>query len=166
MGARILVACVGNIFLGDDGFGVEVAHRLAQRSLPDGVRVVDFGIRSYDLAYAIMEDWDLVILVDAVSRGGKPGTIYTIEPELPAAGTVPGGVTFDAHAMNPASVLQLVGALGGRCRRMLVVGCEPTTFDPGDDGQIGVSAPVGAAIDEAVAVIERLTSGAANAMAA
>ena len=86
---RILVACIGNIFLGDDGFGVEVARRFADRPLPEGVRLVDFGIRSYDLAYAMMEDWELIILVDAVPRGGEPGTVYVIEPELPAPDASP-----------------------------------------------------------------------------
>jgi hydrogenase maturation protease len=147
----ILVACVGNIFLGDDGFGVEVARQFAGRVLPAGVRVVDFGIRSYDLAYALMEDWDLVVLVDAVPRGGQPGSVYLIEPELPAGeGMAP---AIDAHAMNPVAVLQLVAALGGKMPRMLVVGCEPA--ETGDEGGgMELSEPVRAAVDEAVRVIE------------
>jgi hydrogenase maturation protease len=80
MKGKLLVAGIGNIFLGDDAFGVEVVKRLAQRPLPEGVRVVDFGIRSYDLAYALMDDWDLAILVDALPRGGEAGTVYTVEP--------------------------------------------------------------------------------------
>jgi hypothetical protein len=72
---NILIACIGNIFLGDDAFGVEVARRLANQALPEGVRVIDFGIRSYDLAYALMDDWEFVILVDAAPRGGLPGTV-------------------------------------------------------------------------------------------
>jgi hydrogenase maturation protease len=166
MAGRVLVACVGNIFLGDDAFGVEMAQRLAQRSLPEGVTVVDFGIRSYDLAYALMDDWDLVILVDTLSRGGKPGTLYTLEPELPERGDAAGSGGFDAHTMNPVSVLQLVSALGGKCGRMLVVGCEPATVEPNADGQTGLSEPVRAAVEEAVAMVEQLIAGAGRATAA
>ncbi len=154
MERRILVACIGNIFLGDDGFGVEVARRLAQRSLPEGVRVVDFGIRSYDLAYALMDDWELVILVDAVPRGGQPGTVYVIEPELPAADT-PQSPALDAHTMNPVAALQLVSVLGGEVKRMIVVGCEPSPVDPEEAG-LELSAPVLGAVDEAITAVEEL----------
>ena len=140
---RILVACIGNIFLGDDGFGVEVARRFAERPLPEGVRLVDFGIRSYDLAYAMMEDWELIILVDAVPRGGEPGTVYVIEPELPAPDASQSPV-LDAHTMNPVAALQMVALLGGgrefptraavspngTVKRIFVVGCEPSLADP------------------------------------
>jgi hydrogenase maturation protease len=151
----VLVACVGNIFLGDDGFGVEVARRLAERKLPDGVRVVDFGIRSYDLAYALMEDWDLTVLVDAVPRGGEPGTIYVIEPELPSGSVTP---ALDAHAMNPVAVLQMVAALGGAVKRMLVVGCEPARGQANEEAAMDLSEPVRAAVDEAVRVVEELVA--------
>jgi len=160
---KILVACIGNIFLGDDGFGVEVARHLSQRSIPEGVRVVDFGIRSYDLAYALMDDWDFVILVDAVPRGGEPGTIYVIEPELPAA-DAPQAPALDAHTMNPVAVLQMVALLspeqakfarGGEGKRIVIVGCEPSSADPEEAG-MELSAPVRAAVDEAVRVIEEL----------
>lgn len=153
MSGKVLVACVGNVFLGDDAFGVEVAKKLAERPLPAGVSVVDFGIRSYDLAYALMNEWDLKILVDALPRGGKPGTIYVLEPELPAN---VGQEALDAHSMNPVAVLQLVGALGGEVGRLLVVGCEPETVETGNEGEMGLSPPVQAAVDEAVRVIERL----------
>ena len=157
---KILVASVGNIFLGDDAFGVEVAKRLSQRALPEGVKVVDFGIRSYDLAYALMDEdaWDLVILVDALSRGGMPGTLYALEPELPEGGETP--AEFDAHTMNPDGVLQLVAALGGQPGRMLVVGCEPATVEPDLEGNIGLSPAAEAAADEAVGMIEELISRA------
>ena len=153
MNGKVLVACVGNVFLGDDAFGVEVAKRLAGRQLPEGVSVIDFGIRSYDLAYALMNDWDLKILVDALPRGGNPGTIYVMEPELP---TNVGQDALDAHSMNPVAVLQLVGALGGEVGRLLVVGCEPETVEPSAEGEMGLSGPVGAAVEEAVRVIEGL----------
>jgi hydrogenase maturation protease len=156
MNPSILVAGVGNIFLGDDAFGVEVAQRLARRALPEYVRVVDFGIRSYDLAYALMEPWELVILVDAVSRGDEPGTVYVIEPELPLPGELPAELGFDAHSMNPVSVLQLVSKLGGTVSRILVVGCEPTSVDADEGGLIGISKPVQAAVDEAIHMIEEL----------
>ena len=116
---KVLVAGVGNIFLGDDAFGVEVVQRLASRALPEHVSVVDFGIRSYDLAYALMEPWELVILVDAVSRGEEPGTVYLIEPELPQPGESPDESAFDAHSMNPVSVLQLVEQTGRQVRAHL-----------------------------------------------
>lgn len=156
MNRKILVACVGNVFLGDDAFGVEVAKRLAGRQLPAGVSVIDFGIRSYDLAYALMNDWDLEILVDALPRGGNPGTIYVMEPEVPANVSQE---ALDAHSMNPVAVLQLVGALGGKVGRLLVVGCEPETIEPSAEGEMGLSDAVGAAVDEAVRVIENLIAG-------
>lgn len=154
MNGEVLVAGIGNIFLGDDAFGVEVAQRLATRPLPEGVKVVDFGIRSYDLAYALMEDWDLVILVDALPGEGKPGTLYIMQPQLPSDGEVP--ASLDAHTMNPVAVLQMVSALGGRVGRMLVVGCEPATVEPDDAGEMGLSAPVMSAVDEAARVVEEL----------
>ena len=122
-GARtVLIAGIGNVFLGDDGFGVEVARRLAERELPAGVKVADFGIRGMDLAYELQEDYDAAVLVDAVPRGGEPGTLYVIEPELEAAGPV-----LDAHAMDPVRVLGLARTLGTLPPRVLVVGCEPAT---------------------------------------
>jgi hydrogenase maturation protease len=151
---KILVAGIGNIFLGDDAFGCEVAQRMSKRQLPQDVVVKDFGIRSYDLAYALMEEWELVILVDALPQDGEPGTVYTFEPELPADTETT--LSLDAHIMNPVAVVRLVGALGGRVGRMLVVGCEPATVQPDDDGNIGLSMHVAAAVDEAIRVIEEL----------
>lgn len=151
---KILIAGIGNIFLGDDAFGVEVAQQLIQRLLPANVQVLDYGIRSYDLAYALMQEWELVILVDAVPRGENPGTVYTIEPELSELDTAP---SLDAHTMNPVSVLQLVRALGGEPARVLVVGCEPMKLEPDETtGEIGLSAPVRRAVNVAIEVIEEL----------
>lgn len=150
---NVLVAGIGNIFLGDDAFGVELAKCLVQHELPLDVRVVDFGIRSYDLAYALMEDWDFVILADALPRGGVPGTLYTMEVEsLPD----PQSMTLDAHTMDPVAVLQLVEKLGGRLGRILIVGCEPETVEFGSDERLGLSAPVAAAIDNAVCMVKEL----------
>src|SRR5947209_15032646 len=101
MSKRILIAGIGNVFLADDGFGVEVATRLSDRPLPEGVQVVDFGIRGTDLVYALLEERDVVIFVDTGPRGGKPGTLYLIEPEVRESGDV----TIDTHGMDPVKVL-------------------------------------------------------------
>ena len=155
---RILIAGIGNIFLGDDAFGVEVAQRLVGRAWPEGVSVVDYGIRGFDLAYAMMADIDITILVDAAPRGEPPGTLFVLEPDLAELNAAP-EMEIETHAMNPVAVLRLVSALGGQPRRVLVVGCEPASFGP-DEGQMGLSEPVQAAVAEAVtmvaALVERL----------
>jgi hydrogenase maturation protease len=154
----VLVAGIGNIFMGDDAFGCEVARRLAGRQLPEGVRVVDFGIRGFDLAYAIMDGPDVTVFVDATPRGGEPGTLYTIEPdlsELNEAGE--GGIIVETHGMNPLKVLGMVKAMGGEFRRILLVGCEPETLG-GEEGMMGLSEPVAASLDEAVRVVESLVA--------
>ena len=150
---RILVAGIGNIFLGDDGWGVELAKRLAARSLPPGVDVVDYGIRGMDLAYDLLEDWDAAVLLDAVPRGQAPGTLYVIEPDVED-----GDVAVEAHAMNPVSVLLLARSLGAPARRTLVVGCEPRTVpDLGaGDPLVELSAPVRASLDAATDLVESL----------
>lgn len=153
MARSILIAGIGNIFLGDDAFGVEVAQRMAGRTLPDGVRVVDFGIRSFDLAYALLDRPDAAILVDALSRGEAPGTLYVIEPDLAELGELSPAV--EGHSLDPVKALQLVRALGGEPGRILVVGCEPATLES-EDGRIGLSAPVQAAVDEAIGMVESL----------
>jgi hydrogenase maturation protease len=149
----ILVAGIGNVFLADDAFGVEVARRLAERELPLGVKVADFGIRGMDLAYELQEDYDAAILVDAVPRGEAPGTLYVIEPDLLTAEPV-----LDAHAMDPVRVLGLARTLGSLPPRVLVVGCEPSTAMSLDDEELvmGLSPPVRAAMEEAVALVESL----------
>jgi hydrogenase maturation protease len=154
---RVLIAGVGNIFLGDDAFGVEVAQRLARRPQPDGVRVVDFGIRGLDLAYALLDGYDAVVLVDALPRGGPPGTLYVLEPD--AAPAAPGtGAVIEAHGMDPAKVLQMVAALGGQVERLLVVGCEPRPPEEWADMDMEMSRPVRAAVDEAVPLVESLAA--------
>ncbi len=156
---RILIAGIGNIFLGDDAFGVEVAQRLAHRHLPEEVRVVDFGIRGLDLTYALLDGYEAVILVDAAPRGGPPGTLYVIEPargEPAEAGE--DGVLIETHSMDPVKVLRLVEAMGAEVGRLLVVGCEPAKVEDLDDMQMGLSEPVRLAVDEAVRLIEALTA--------
>jgi hydrogenase maturation protease len=152
---RILVAGIGNVFLGDDGFGVALADRLARREQPAGVDVVDFGIRGMDLAYAMLDGCDAVVLLDATPRGEAPGTLYVIEPELDE-----GHLAVDTHGMDPVKVLGLVRALGGTPPRTLVVGCEPQTRMTGEEGVVAavLSEPVRAALDEAVRLVEELIS--------
>ena len=155
---RVLIACVGNIFLGDDAFGVEVARRLSSRELPGEVRVVDFGIRGLDLTYALLDGYEAVILVDATPRGGTPGTLYVLEPDvngLPGPGAA---CLVEGHSMDPVKVLSVVGAMGGKVERLLLVGCEPSTSDDPEEMRDGLSEPVLAALDEAVVLIESLAA--------
>jgi hydrogenase maturation protease len=161
MTPRLLIACIGNIFLGDDAFGVEVARRLAGRPRPEGVRLVDFGIRGYDLALALLDDaTDIAILVDAAPRGEPPGTLYVIEPEWEErnGSDANDASPIEAHSLDPVKVLRLVLALGGRPKRVFLVGCEPTPFDEDDDPSMELSAPVLAAVDEAVVLVESLVA--------
>ena len=156
----ILVAGIGNIFLGDDGFGVEVARQLASHQHVGSVRVADYGIRGFDLAFALLDEPAATILIDAMPRGGEPGTVYVLEPELDADGAEASPDhaegSFQGHAMTPASVFALVRALGGRPSNVTVVGCEPLTFGPENEGCMGLSEPVAGAVAEAVAVVEQL----------
>jgi hydrogenase maturation protease len=152
--AAILVAGIGNIFQGDDAFGCEVAQLLARKHPSPGVRVIDFGIRGLDLIYALLDAPELTILVDAVSRGGEPGTLYVIEPDLDDLDG-PGEATLDAHSMDPVQVLRAVKAMGGYLRRVLLVGCEPADLG-GEEGRMGLTPPVMAVIEQAAAMVESL----------
>ena len=158
---KILVAGLGNIFQGDDAFGVEVAQRLIGRPQPDGVTVVDFGIRGLDLTYALMDGYDAAILIDAAQRGHPPGTVSVVEPEGRAARDLePGDLMIyspmiSGHDLDPAKVLEVVAALGGACGRIVLVACEPLDCG-GEDGAMGLSGPVTAAIEPAVATVEGL----------
>jgi hydrogenase maturation protease len=158
---RILVAGIGNIFLGDDGFGVEVARRLSESEFPEGVRVRDFGIRGYDLAYALLDGYDLVILVDATPRGSTPGTLYVIEPEVSDEAVEPQATVLDAHAMNPMSVLELAKRMGPVSSRILLVGCEPATLG-GEEGRMGLSETVAAVVDQAALLVTKLVADASE----
>jgi len=151
---RILVAGIGNIFFGDDAFGCEVASQLRRKPLPEGVRVIDFGIRSYDLAYAIMDGYDATILVDATPQGSAPGTIYLIEPDLKKLDELP-DEAVNAHSMNPVRVLQLVRSLGGKPGWLRVVGCEPAVLET-EEGAMGLSEKVQGAVAPAIEMIETL----------
>jgi hydrogenase maturation protease len=152
-GRRILVAGIGNVFLGDDGFGVALADRLARTELPPGVEVVDYGIRGMDLAYAVHDGWDVVVFLDAMPRGLPPGTLSVLEPDLDGL-----EASVDAHGMDPVKVLGLARALGGALPRVLVVGCEPRDVMRGDEEDVvaAVSEPVRAALDEGVRLMQSL----------
>jgi hydrogenase maturation protease len=156
--SRTLVAGVGNIFLGDDGFGVEVARRLGDRKLPEGVSVADFGIRGVHLAYELLNGYNVLVLIDAVSRGEPPGTVSIIEPYSDPDSELSRGdgtlAAMDAHGMNPEAVLAMVEDMGGHLDRVLIVGCEPEQVEEG----IGLSEPVEAAIDRAVEAVEQLVA--------
>jgi hydrogenase maturation protease len=143
---RALVAGIGNIFFADDGFGVEVARRLDEREVPAGARFADFGIRGVHLAYELLDGYDLLVLVDAMSLGEPPGTLTVIEVETDAAEPVGG---LDAHTMTPATVLANLERLGGRVERIVVVACQPATIEEG----IGLSPVVGAAVDRAADLV-------------
>jgi hydrogenase maturation protease len=156
MSGGILVAGVGNVLLGDDGFGVEVARRLATEALP--AEVADFGIRGVHLAYQLLDGYDTVILVDALSRGEAPGTLFVMEPDVE---NVPPRMLMDGHGLDPATVLGMVKLLGGAVRRILVVGCEPADTSEG----MGLSAPVAQAVDEAVRLVRRLVGESKEARA-
>jgi hydrogenase maturation protease len=154
-GPRVLVAGIGNVFLADDGFGVAVAQRLADRPWPPGVDVRDFGIRGMDLAYAMQREYDAVILVDAAPLGAAPGTLSVID----AATDADGPLAVDAHGMDPVKVLALARALGRVPPRVLVVACEPervVAADAWEEMEMGLSAPVAAALEGAASLVTSL----------
>ncbi|MCA1689524.1 MAG: hydrogenase maturation protease [Actinobacteria bacterium] len=158
----MLVAGIGNVFMGDDGFGVEVAAQLAERELPDGVDVADFGIRGMDLAYALVDGYEAALLVDACPRGQAPGTLEVIEPDVDPHAFV----GFEAHGLDPVGVLHFAQQFGPLPPRTFVVGCEPLRMSDPDDGKLDgeLSPPVRAAIEPAVdlivSLIDELLKGA------
>jgi hydrogenase maturation protease len=147
MSDRVLVAGLGNVFLGDDGFGVEVVRRLAHQPLPPGVRVIDAGIRSLHLAFDLLDQPQLLLVIDTVRRGGTPGSLYLLEPILDGEGAV-----ADGHAMDLRAVKAGVEALGGRMPPVLLVGCEPACLDEG----LGLSAVVERSIEPALQMVSRV----------
>lgn len=155
MSGGVLVAGIGNIFSSDDGFGVEVANRLAaEADLPAGTRVKEYGIRGVHLAYELLDGCDVLILVDALAMGEPPGTVAVIEPE-PGGGISPDDDppdALDAHSMTPDVVFGTLAHLGGEVGRVLIVGCQPATLVDG----IGLSPPVAAAVDGAVDLCQQL----------
>jgi hydrogenase maturation protease len=158
---RILVAGIGNIFLGDDAFGVEVVRRLMARSLPADARIIDFGIRGLDLAYALQDNYETTILIDAFPHSQTPGTVSVVEPDLNEIASAPNGLV-EAHSMHPLNVLRMAAAMNGSLNRVLLVGCEPESLG-GDEGYMGLSKSVQAAVEDAVntteVLIKRLLAG-------
>jgi hydrogenase maturation protease len=148
----VLVAGIGNLFLGDDGFGPEVARRMAAAEsgepVPDGVRVVDYGIRGMHLAYDLLDGVGALVLVDALPGEGPAGTLTVLEvgPDDLGDGE------FDAHGMDPVAVLASLEAMGGRLPPTYVVGCRPADLSEG----IGLSDPVAQAVGDAVVTVRRL----------
>jgi len=145
---KLLVAGIGNIFLGDDGFGPEVARKLAAEPI-EGVKIEDYGIRGLHLAYELVAGYDRAFLIDAVPRGGEPGTLYVLEPELAETPATP-----DAHRMDLENVFAFLKLAGGEPPPITIVGCEPSTAEEA----IGLSEPVRAAVAPAVQLIRRLVS--------
>ena len=147
---KLLVAGIGNIFFGDDGFGPEVARELAREPIED-VKIEDYGIRGLHLAYELISGYDRAILIDAVPRGGIPGTLYVIEPEVRNSGAPP-----DAHRMDLENVFAFVRTLGGEAPPITLVGCEPSTADE----EMGLTEPVRNAVRPAVDLVRRLIADA------
>jgi hydrogenase maturation protease len=158
--SKILVAGIGNIFLGDDAFGSEVARRLMVERLPPEVRVIDFGIRTYDLAYAIMDGYDVTILIDITAQGQAPGTVYLIEPDLNQLEQLDANLA-DAHSMNPARVLQMLRRFGSSPGKLYLVGCEPAILEV-EDGQIGMSETVEKSVPQAIEWVKTLVHDLLN----
>lgn len=156
---RILVAGVGNIFCGDDAFGVEVVRLLLRRqAFSSAVDVRDFGVKGIDLAYALTDGYDIAIIVDAAKRGLSPGAISIIEAEQPAVGEDPPQALFPSlHELDPAKVMSLIAMLGGGCERIYFVVCEPLTLGD-EEGRMGLSHVVAAAIEPSVRIVEKLIS--------
>jgi hydrogenase maturation protease len=148
---RVLVAGIGNVFRTDDGFGPEVARRLAALPWPAGVRVVDYGIRGMHLAYDLLDPWDALVLIDALPDRGEVGSVALLE----IGGEQPGGAALDAHGMDPATVLASLAALGGRLPpRTLLVGCQ--VAETGDG--MGLTPGVEAAVDTAARAVQTVVA--------
>ena len=134
------MAGIGNIFFGDDGFGVETVQELLRGPIPADVRVEDFGIRGYDLASALVAGYDAAIFVDAIRRRQPPGTLCLLELDPPGpAGE--GHAGFDGHSLDPVAALRLAATFGAPASRLYLVGCEPAVLET-DNGEIGLSEPV------------------------
>jgi hydrogenase maturation protease len=156
MSDGILIACIGNIFLGDDGFGYEVAKALSGVDLGSAVYVVDYGIRGFDLAYALLEPRQAVILVDAVAHGGAAGTQYLMQPAETAS--IGEGNHIDPHSMDPVRVLETARSLGKVSAEVFIVGCEPSDFGDELEGRMGLSEPVAAAIPGTIHLLRDLVA--------
>lgn len=147
----ILVAGVGNAWLRDDGFGGEVARRLQERPLPDGVSVMDAGTGGLDLAYEVMRGYDALVILDVSRQGGEPGTLYVMEPDEDSVqGGIEDGEVINPHGMDPQTVLRFVKAVGAWPGRVVVIACEPEEVQ---EMGMALSGPVAAAVERAVALV-------------
>lgn len=151
---QILIAGIGNIFFGDDAFGVEVSNALSNLELPQKVAVIDFGIRGLDLVYSLLEPWRAVIFIDAISRGGKPGEIYLLEPD----DDFETAASFDPHGMNPLQVLAAARSIGDISARIYIVACEPQSLGEELEGRMGLSPIVQQSVPQAVQAVLRLVT--------
>lgn len=149
---QTLVAGIGNIFLGDDGFGCEVVRELGKMNIPDGVKVVDYGIRGLDLAYALLEPCRAVIFIDAVMHGGQPGTIYLLQC-VDTPSEIHKQMALDPHSMEPANLLAMARSLGDVNSEIYIVGCEPSDFGDELVGRIGLSDAAASAVPEAARAV-------------
>jgi hydrogenase maturation protease len=156
---KILVGGVGNVLMSDDGFGVEVVHRLSRRTLPGDVHVVDFGVRGLDLTYALLGGYDAAIVVDVAQRGGAPGTLYVIEPLVEPVD----GISLDAHSMQLDRVLATARSMGKPPPFVRLIACEPATLGEDDDLAMELSAPVERAVEPAMGLVEALIAEARGA---
>jgi hydrogenase maturation protease len=159
---RTLIAGIGNIFLGDDGFGCETVRELQTMELPESVRLVDYGIRGLDLAYAMLEPYENIVLIDAISRGGRPGTVYVLQP---VKESVERDRSLNPHAMDPASLMALARSMGEIHAEIFIIGCEPEDFGDELEGRMGLSDTVRSVLPEAaraaaelVELLERQTA--------
>ncbi|MDV3244104.1 MAG: hydrogenase maturation protease [Nitrososphaerales archaeon] len=153
--SKILVAGMGNVLRGDDGFGVEVAKKLAEEKLPEGVDVMEAGIAGISLVQKLFDVYDVLVILDTMKRGGSPGSIYVVEPEIPKVGLDTLDMKLvnylaDAHYVEPSKVLTLAKGLGVLPKKVLIVGCEPSMQEKLN---IGLTAPVKEAADKAVGIV-------------
>ncbi|UQX13219.1 hydrogenase maturation protease [Candidatus Mycobacterium methanotrophicum] len=152
MPLRILVAGIGNIFLGDDGFGSEVVRHVPVQQDDPGVRVVDYGTGGMHLAYDLLDDWDALVIVDAVPGRGSPGALHVFEADHESHSAT---AALDAHSMDPAAVFDSLKALGGRPPYTVVIGCEAGSVDDG----IGLTDAVAGAVPRAVHAVAEVVAG-------
>lgn len=156
MAARILVAGIGNIFLGDDGFGSEVVRNTDLPQDDPNVRVLDYGIRGMHLAYDLLEEWDTLVLVDALPSRGRPGTVHVFQADHQSGSDTTG---LDAHCMDPAAVFASLQALGGHPPYTVVVGCEAGGVEEG----MGLTEPVARAVPRAARAVEEIVAALQSA---
>jgi hydrogenase maturation protease len=149
---RILVAGIGNIFLGDDGFGSEVVRHVPVQQGNSGVRLVDYGIGGMHLAYDLLDDWDALILVDAIPSRGSPGSVHVFEADHES---IEATAALDGHSMDPAAVFASLRALGGSPPYTIVIGCEAGSVDDG----IGLTDVVAGAVPRAIDTVADVIAG-------